>query len=196
MKDTKQITFYMCISGQRDSFLIQVVVIFEWERKVSSCTITCSINRVAQQFPFLDHFTVCSKGAMSLPSQYNLGLTVYMGFLISTPPPRTYIYTGKFIQENALLGTFPSFVCKIALALDVKESRTISNYYVTQTGRKTTWCRKNKWLNIHENKTYLNQSCYSQPFISNPHVEICILYIFDEQLEIINNEVKARQITD
>lgn len=192
MKDRKQITFYMCISGERDNFLIQAIVISEWERKVLNRSVTCSINRVAQQFPFLDHFTVCSKGAISLPSQYNLGLTVYMGFLISSHP-RIHIYAGKFIQENALLGTYPSFVCKIAL--DVKESRTISNYYVTQTGKKTTWCRKSKWLNIHENKTYLNLSCYSQPFISNPQVEICVPYIFDKQVEIVNNEVKTSQIT-
>lgn len=49
-------------------------------------------------------------------------------------------------------------------------------------------------MNIHENKIYLNQSCYNQPFISNPQVEIGALYIFDKQLEIINNEVEVSQI--
>jgi len=63
-----------------------------------------------------------------------------MGFLISSPPP--YIYTGKFVEENAFLGTYPSFMSKIAL--NVKESRTISNDYVTQAGRENNVIQNNK----------------------------------------------------
>lgn len=63
------------------------------------------------------------------------------------------------------------------IALDVRDSRTISNDYVSQAGKENNVMRKNIRLNIHENQTYLNQCCSNQPFISNPQIEICVLEI-------------------
>lgn len=75
-----------------------------------------------------------------MPSLYNLSLTVYMGILIIAPP--SLIYAGKFIQENVFFSTDPSFMSKIAL--DMTENRTISNDYVTQTGKENNLMSKTR----------------------------------------------------
>lgn len=75
-----------------------------------------------------------------MPSLYNLSLTVYMGILIIAPP--SLIYAGKFIQENVFFSTDSSFMSKIAL--DMTENRTISNDYVTQTGKENNLMSKTR----------------------------------------------------
>lgn len=98
---------------------------------------------------------------------------MYKGFWIThVQPLLPSIYAGKFTQEDAFLGTYPTFMSKIAL--DVRESRAISHDYVSQAGKENNVMRKNILLNIHENQAYLNQCFSNQPFISNPQVEICV----------------------
>lgn len=102
-----KVSYFLYVHCRRKRFFSQSwsIIISEWESKASNSTLTSSIIWIAQQFPFLDHFTVCSKGAISLPSQYSMVLTVYIGFLISFPPPtHTYlcrdIYSGKCIFRH------------------------------------------------------------------------------------------------